>query len=87
MVEPIDTTFVVIAGGKGTRSINPSVPKSLHKLVSKTIIEHQLSSLAKYGPAEVIIVGGFGFEALKVELNILESKFPVGSSQRITEGR
>lgn len=76
MVEPIDTTFVLIAGGKGTRSINPSVPKSLHKLASKTIIEHQLSSLAKYGPADVIIVGGFGFEALKVELNILESKFP-----------
>lgn len=76
MVEPIDTTFVVIAGGKGTRSINPSVPKSLHKLMGETIIEHQLSSIAKYGPAEVIIVGGFGFEALKEELEFLEIKFP-----------
>jgi histidinol-phosphate phosphatase family protein len=49
----------VIAGGKGTRSINPSVPKSLHLIDGKPLIWHQLQCLNRFN-AEVTFVLGFG---------------------------
>lgn len=52
---------ILIAGGKGTRSIDPSVPKSLHLIESFPLIKHQIRFLEEIGCRELIIVGNFGF--------------------------
>ena len=79
-------TVLLIAGGKGTRSIDPSVPKSLHAIASIPLIKHQISFLQTIGCKKIVVIGNFGFDQLSEfvkELNlpdievslILEEKF------------
>jgi mannose-1-phosphate guanylyltransferase/phosphomannomutase len=46
MVEQIKTQIVIIAGGKGTRSATPSIPKSLQLVMGKKIISWQLEEIS-----------------------------------------
>jgi HAD superfamily hydrolase (TIGR01662 family) len=68
-------TVLLIAGGKGTRSIDPSMPKSLHEIASIPLIKHQLSFLQTIGCRKVVVIGNFGFDQLSQyvkELNLSE---------------
>jgi mannose-1-phosphate guanylyltransferase/phosphomannomutase len=60
-VVPVKYPVILIAGGKGTRSIDPSVPKSLHLIESFPLIKHQILFLEEIGCRELLIVGNFGF--------------------------
>ena len=55
-------TVLLIAGGKGTRSIDPSVPKSLHAIASFPLIRHQISFLQGIGCKKIVVIGNFGFD-------------------------
>ena len=79
-------TVLLIAGGKGTRSIDPSVPKSLHEIASIPLIKHQISFLQTIGCKKIVIIGNFGFDQLfecikglnlsEIEVNLIaEEKF------------
>lgn len=52
-------SICIIAGGKGSRSINPNTPKSLHLIDGRPLIWHQLKCLNRFN-AEVTFVLGFG---------------------------
>ena len=49
---------VILAAGKGTR-MNSSLPKVLHKLRGKSLIDYVLDESELFKPVEVILVVGF----------------------------
>ena len=49
---------VILAAGKGTR-MNSSLPKVLHKLCGKSLIDYVLDESELFKPVEVILVVGF----------------------------
>jgi len=57
---------VILAAGKGTR-MNSSLPKVLHKLCGKSLIDYVLDESELFKPVEVILV--VGFEKNKVILH------------------
>jgi mannose-1-phosphate guanylyltransferase/phosphomannomutase len=63
--------ILIVAGGKGTRSLNPKVPKSLQKVSQKKIIEIQLDEISRQAKSNIVVVGGFKGIDLK---NFLEEK-------------
>ena len=65
-------SVLLIAGGKGTRSVDPSVPKSLHVIDSVPLIKHQISFLQSIGCKKVTVIGNFGFDKLSGYLETLE---------------
>jgi mannose-1-phosphate guanylyltransferase / phosphomannomutase len=71
-VEALKFSVLLIAGGRGTRSVDPSVPKSLHEIVSVPLIKHQISFLQTIGCKKVTIIGNFGFDKLSGYLESLE---------------
>jgi len=75
-VEQKVIAVVLIAGGRGTRSIDPTTPKSLHKVDGTSLIEHQLRHIDNFAPAKVKVVGHFGGERLHNEIKILAEKYP-----------
>jgi len=75
-VGTLKRTIVIIAGGKGSRSIDPNVPKALHKVNGKSLIENQLFEISKLGKQSVLVVGHYKADLLSVEIDALRSKFP-----------
>ncbi|MBL4585215.1 MAG: bifunctional UDP-N-acetylglucosamine diphosphorylase/glucosamine-1-phosphate N-acetyltransferase GlmU [Pseudomonadales bacterium] len=51
--------IIVLAAGKGTR-MRSRLPKVLHKLAGKTMLQHVLDTSAKLAPIQTTIVYGFG---------------------------
>jgi histidinol-phosphate phosphatase family protein len=85
-VAALKYTVLLIAGGKGTRSIDPSVPKSLHEIAAVPLIQHQISFLQTIGCKKVVVIGNFGFGQISdfvddlnltgIEVNLIaEDKF------------
>lgn len=68
----------IIAGGLGTRSMNPNIPKSLQIVRGQPVIHSQLqeiNSIFKNTKVNVKIIGGYGFEALNDYVLEIKSKF------------
>lgn len=63
---------ILIAGGKGTRSIDPSIPKSLHLIKSLPLIKYQIEFLQKIGCKELVVVGNFGFLQISEYIKTLD---------------
>ena len=53
-----DLRIVILAAGKGTR-MNSGLPKVLHKLHDKTLIDYVLDESELLNPIESILVVGF----------------------------
>jgi mannose-1-phosphate guanylyltransferase / phosphomannomutase len=66
---------VVLAGGKGTRSADPSLPKSLQKVRNKTILEWQLENIADWIRSDIHIIGGFGGEKIEELIKRIRPKY------------
>ena len=83
---------VILAGGKGTRLVPHigNIPKALVKIGQKTVIEHQLSLLKRYGFKEVWILLGFLGNQVKehlkngakekIEIHYLQEETPLGTA-------
>ena len=57
-------SVVILAAGKGTR-MKSSLPKVLHKLANKPLVEHVYDTAMGLGADEVVVVYGHGGEQLK----------------------
>ncbi|MCC7008268.1 MAG: bifunctional UDP-N-acetylglucosamine diphosphorylase/glucosamine-1-phosphate N-acetyltransferase GlmU [Acidobacteria bacterium] len=62
-----DLYIVVLAAGKGTR-MKSSLPKVLHPLAGRPIIEHVLRTAAALSPVETIVVIGQGADEMREAL-------------------
>ena len=56
-----------MAAGKGTR-MNTEIPKVLHKLNNKTMIEHVIDTTQKIKPEKLIVIVGYKNELIKEQL-------------------
>jgi len=56
--------LIVLAAGKGTR-MNSSLPKVLHKLAGKSLLEHVLDTGAELHPASMPVVIGHGADQVR----------------------
>ena len=67
---------IILAGGKGTRSENPSLPKILQTLaVGVTLLQCHLENLNRSGIDRVHFLLGFGAEKVLIELEKLRPAF------------
>ncbi|VAW65710.1 N-acetylglucosamine-1-phosphate uridyltransferase / Glucosamine-1-phosphate N-acetyltransferase [hydrothermal vent metagenome] len=57
-------SVVILAAGKGTR-MKSSLPKVLHKLANKPLVEHVYDTAKGLGAEEVVVVYGHGGEQVK----------------------
>lgn len=74
---------VVLAAGKGTR-MKSKLPKVLHKIGSRSMIEEVLATANKLNPEKVIVV--VGYEAEKVKAILPENVTPVIQSSQLGTG-
>ena len=58
---------IVLAAGQGTR-MRSRVPKVLHQLAGRTMIDHVLDTLAAAGVEQLVVVTGHAAEAVEVRL-------------------
>jgi bifunctional UDP-N-acetylglucosamine pyrophosphorylase/glucosamine-1-phosphate N-acetyltransferase len=60
-------SVVILAAGKGTR-MRSSLPKVLHTIANKPMVEHVIDSARQLNAENIYIVYGFGGEVLKAKL-------------------
>ena len=67
--------LVLLAAGLGSRlgALTAQLPKALIPVGGSTLVAHALRFGARLAPAEVLVVGGFGFPLLAAELDRLRS--------------
>src|SRR5512146_1129903 len=61
------THIVVLAAGKGTR-MKSALPKVLHPLAGRPLIEHVLRAVRPLGAASTVLVVGHGADEVKATL-------------------
>ncbi|MBQ3853725.1 MAG: NTP transferase domain-containing protein, partial [Anaerovibrio sp.] len=60
----LDLVTVILAAGKGTR-MKSKLPKVLHKVAGKSMLQHVLDAATKAGSKRNVVVVGFGGEKVK----------------------
>ena len=63
-----------MAAGKGTR-MNTKLPKVLHKLNNKTMIEHVVDKTLEINPDKLIVIVGYKSELVKKQLNSYDIEY------------
>lgn len=61
------TTAIVLAAGEGTR-MHSALPKVLHPLAGRTLVEHAVRAAAGLDPAHLVVVIGHGRDAVDAHL-------------------
>ena len=61
------TTAIVLAAGEGTR-MHSAIPKVLHPLAGRTLVEHAVRAAAGLGPEHLVVVIGHGRDAVDAHL-------------------
>lgn len=70
-------TLLILAGGRGSRSANPNVPKILQTIEGqKSILEYHLEFARYSGLKQVVLLLGFLADDIVRRLNILRSFYP-----------
>src|SRR3954467_11109154 len=64
---PSDLHIVVLAAGKGTR-MKSNLPKVLHRIAGRTLIEHVLRSAESLRPASTVVDHGHGADDVRASL-------------------
>ena len=59
---------VVMAAGKGKRMLNPEMPKVMHKVNGKPLVDHVVDLALKIGSSPVIVIVGFKREIVMQHL-------------------
>ena len=85
---PADVQVIILAGGRGSRSENPLIPKPLQNIWSeKTILELQLDAVAKAGFKEVCLLLGHLAEMMIAYLGEISHKYPTLSIGHLVDER
>lgn len=71
---------VILAAGKGTR-MKSDLPKVLHEVLYKPMIQHVVDELKKLGVDEIVAIVGHGAEAVKTVLSGQNVEFALQSEQ------
>jgi L-glutamine-phosphate cytidylyltransferase len=68
----------LLAAGLGSRlgSLTAQLPKALIPVGGKTLLAHALGFARRLSPAEIVVVGGFGFPLVATELEKLRPDLP-----------
>ncbi|MEO6408500.1 MAG: bifunctional UDP-N-acetylglucosamine diphosphorylase/glucosamine-1-phosphate N-acetyltransferase GlmU [Burkholderiaceae bacterium] len=69
----MDLDIVIMAAGKGTR-MKSALPKVLHRLAGKSLLQHVLETAAGLGADRTIVVTGHGAEAVEREVAAADAK-------------
>ncbi|MGV6807022.1 MAG: NTP transferase domain-containing protein, partial [bacterium] len=82
----MSTAIVILAAGKGTR-MRSSLPKVLHTLAGKPLLQHVIDSVASVN-GSVVIVTGHGGEEVKAQvfgdnLSFVEQKEQLGTGHAV----
>ena len=72
--EELTVTGVILAGGKGSRSIDPEKPKCLEFIGEKPLLEWHFDYLKKAGVDEIVLSTGFASEQISSWLHSNQSK-------------
>lgn len=72
-------TWVILAGGKGTRSENPSIPKLLQKVGSTDILGLLLNSLPSGEELDAVFILRHGSKLVEAELKKRALQFPTAT--------
>lgn len=80
-------TIVILAAGQGTR-MRSSIPKVLHKLAGKTLLEHVYNAASLVNHREIIIVYGYGGEQVRealpsLDVTWVEQKVQLGTGHAV----
>ena len=75
----LDLVTVILAAGKGTR-MKSKLPKVLHKVAGKSMLQHVLDAAKKAGAKRNVVVVGFGGEQVKTAIGN-EAEFVVQEEQ------
>lgn len=71
-----EVSWIVLAGGRGTRSENPNLPKILQTVGDKTLLDLLFMSLDSGKDAEVIFVVWHGREKITEAIEVARHKYP-----------
>ncbi|MCW8935203.1 MAG: bifunctional UDP-N-acetylglucosamine diphosphorylase/glucosamine-1-phosphate N-acetyltransferase GlmU [Gammaproteobacteria bacterium] len=67
-------SVIILAAGKGTR-MKSSIPKVLHKLANKPLVEHVYDTAKDLGAEEVIVIYGHGGDQVKASCKHFDAKW------------
>ncbi|MCW8855581.1 MAG: bifunctional UDP-N-acetylglucosamine diphosphorylase/glucosamine-1-phosphate N-acetyltransferase GlmU [Gammaproteobacteria bacterium] len=67
-------SVIILAAGKGTR-MKSALPKVLHPLANRPLVEHVYDTAKKLGAEEIVIVYGHGGEQVKAKCYHFDSKW------------
>lgn len=85
---PADIQVIILAGGRGSRSENPLIPKPLQKIwAEKTILELQLDALAKAGFKDVYLLLGHLAEQMMTYLGEISHRYKTLSIGHLVDER
>ncbi len=76
-------SIIILAAGKGTR-MNSDIPKVLHMVNKKSMLEHVISKTNDLNPKKVIIVIGYKSELVKEHLNNYQLEYALQKEQKGT---
>ncbi|HPB91419.1 MAG TPA: NTP transferase domain-containing protein, partial [Rugosibacter sp.] len=81
--------IVILAAGKGTRMVS-NLPKVLHKLAGKPLLQHVVDCAKSLKPQKIIVVYGYGGSAVPdamVHENIIwvEQKEQLGTGHAVMQ--
>lgn len=75
---PSSTRVFILAGGMGTRSENPELPKILQEIApGVTLLDNWISQLQNQGFRDICIIGGHGFDMVCDYLNKVKTRIKV----------
>lgn len=84
-----DTIAIVLAAGRGTR-MKSDIPKVMHEMLGKPLIEHILDSIREAGVKNIIVITGYGSQSLKGSIEgtrVLVQKKLLGSGDAVNTAR
>ena len=76
-------SIVILAAGKGTR-MNSDIPKVLHMVNEKSMLEHVISKTTDLNPKKVIIVIGYKSDLVKEHLENYQLEYALQKEQKGT---
>lgn len=79
----MNITTVILAAGKGTR-MRSDIPKVMHKIADKPLLEHVYDMSAQLGDGDIKIVYGHGGEFVKQSLSHLRANWVEQKEQKGT---